>query len=358
MKRFEHLTALRAIFAWWVVLYHIREWFPFDYGFRVLYPLAFGYLGVDFFFVLSGFVIHYSYKEKLLSGNESASRFIWLRIARIYPLHLCILLLYLLNPIAITFLSSKGTIPDTYSIGYFFASLLMVQNWGFSDGLKWNGPAWSISTEFLAYLTYPLWLFVFKIKLMKPFMAIFTSLLLALGLAFLFNKLSLPSIGSSIELVGPLRCVVEFIMGTLVAELVIQRKTPTKWNEKLLITTVAFAGMGFNGWIFGLFDYAFIPLFVFLVIFLVATSQYLADHPPIRALVFMGEISYATYICHFLFKEWFVFLNLPVLLRPILLVPLYITVVFIASWMLYKFIEIPAQKFLRNLFVSKQAMST
>jgi peptidoglycan/LPS O-acetylase OafA/YrhL len=358
MKRFDHLTALRAIFAWWVVLYHIREWFPFDFGFRILYPLAFGYLGVDFFFVLSGFVIHYSYKEKILAGKQNSLHFIWLRIARIYPLHLCVLLLYLLNPIAITFLSSKGTIPDTYNVGYFLASLLMVQNWGFSDGLKWNGPAWSISTEFLAYLIYPLWLFVFKLKNLKTSTTLGLSVLLAVAMAFAFKKLSMPNIGSSIELMGPLRCVTEFMMGTLVAELIIQAKGQTSANKKLLVFGSVIFGIALNIWLFGIVDYAFIPLFVFLVIFLVATSQFLADHPPNRALVFLGEISYATYICHFLFKEWFVFLNLPVLLRPLILVPLYLFIVLSASWFFYRWVEVPAQKYLRNLFLRKSAMPT
>jgi peptidoglycan/LPS O-acetylase OafA/YrhL len=353
MKRFDHLTALRAIFAWWVVLYHIREWFPFDYGYKVLYPLAFGYLGVDFFFVLSGFVIHYSYKEKLISGTESSSRFVWLRIARIYPLHLSVLLLYLLNPIAITFLSSKGTIPETYNAGYFFASLLMVQNWGFSSGLKWNGPAWSISTEFLAYLIYPLWLYVFKFKKLSTTAVLSMSIAASVGLAFIFKSLSLQNIGSAIELVGPVRCVIEFIMGTLVAELILQANVQKQETNKIMATGAAILGIVLNIWLFGITDYAFIPLFVFLVIFLVATSKFLADHPPNQVLVFLGQISYATYICHFLLKEWFVFLNLPMVLRPLILIPLYVGVVLAASWLFYKWVEVPAQKYLRSSFNSK-----
>src|SRR5947208_9971420 len=85
VARLDALTGLRFWFAFLVVMHHsLEHWF----GPRV-YPVAdFGYIGVDFFFVLSGFVLTWSWRPEL-----RARRFWWHRFARIWPLHLTTLVL-------------------------------------------------------------------------------------------------------------------------------------------------------------------------------------------------------------------------------------------------------------------------
>ena len=133
---------------------------PNDYG-----VVREGYLAVDMFFVLSGFVISHVYKESF--AKECTARrysdFLKARIARIYPLHLVMLMVFLaavaLERAAIYLAggSIEPVVPLTgdRSVAGLFANLAMLQGlW--ARGLSWNSPAWSISLEFIAYLLFPL----------------------------------------------------------------------------------------------------------------------------------------------------------------------------------------------------------
>ncbi|MFL5337706.1 MAG: acyltransferase family protein, partial [Geminicoccaceae bacterium] len=153
------LTSIRGIAAWWVVLFHLRlllaPWLPS----AAIALLDQGNLAVDLFFVLSGFVIALNYGDRLASGRATPTRadiadFLFRRFARIYPLHLLILLGFAAYFGAAILLGS-ATVAEQ-DPGYFLASLFLVQNWGFLHALKWNVPAWSISTEACAYLLFPL----------------------------------------------------------------------------------------------------------------------------------------------------------------------------------------------------------
>lgn len=89
-RYFGELESLRGIAALMVVLYHV-EWS------NPLTPHTFfrnGYLMVDFFFVLSGFVICYNYGQKIYNGKDVV-RFMFLRFGRLYPLHLFYLIIFL-----------------------------------------------------------------------------------------------------------------------------------------------------------------------------------------------------------------------------------------------------------------------
>ena len=136
--RVEHLpslTPLRGIAALWVVVFHFCWRFPNaqpgDYG-----VVREGYLAVDMFFVLSGFVISHVYKESF--AKECTARrysdFLKARIARIYPLHLVMLMVFLaavaLERAAIFFAGgSIEPVPLTgeRSVAGLFANLAMLQ---------------------------------------------------------------------------------------------------------------------------------------------------------------------------------------------------------------------------------------
>src|SRR6188768_1996982 len=85
------LTGLRGIGALWVLLFHwagLRQW-----G-REAPVLGFGYLGVDLFFLLSGFVLTHVYLRRLSLDWASYRQFLLLRFARIYPLYASVLLAF------------------------------------------------------------------------------------------------------------------------------------------------------------------------------------------------------------------------------------------------------------------------
>ena len=102
------LTSLRGIAAWWVVLYHFREYLPSRWPEWLMALTAHGYLAVDLFFILSGFVLALNYAESFRDSLAGAAGFYRLRLARIYPLHFVMLTMFLLNPLAIALFSASG----------------------------------------------------------------------------------------------------------------------------------------------------------------------------------------------------------------------------------------------------------
>ena len=84
------LTGLRGVAAWWVVLYHFNELLPVSVHGWPTALLGRGYLAVDLFFILSGFIIAYNYLDGFSAFDpRKYLHFLGVRIARIYPLHAC-----------------------------------------------------------------------------------------------------------------------------------------------------------------------------------------------------------------------------------------------------------------------------
>ncbi|MBL7977621.1 MAG: acyltransferase [Bacteroidetes Order II. Incertae sedis bacterium] len=152
---------LRGIASVWVVLFHVKIYLFPEVHPLWLRPLLRGYLLVDLFFVLSGFLIGYLYGKHFKEAISLQTFFSYLkaRFARIYPLHLFTLFLlvswYALNVWGFGKPREYGRIYVEEAIA---THLLMVQAWGFHSGNTWNIPSWSISTEWAAYLLFPfLW---------------------------------------------------------------------------------------------------------------------------------------------------------------------------------------------------------
>jgi len=143
------LTGIRGVAAWFVVLFHVRIGASAQLPAWLIGIFAKGYLAVDLFFMLSGFVLWLNYSESLRSkGAASVPRFFGRRIARIWPLHAAILCATAAFALLLQ-LSGHGD-PIHYPWSDLPLHLLLIQNWGFSNSLTWNDPAWSISCEFAA----------------------------------------------------------------------------------------------------------------------------------------------------------------------------------------------------------------
>src|SRR5215467_10114541 len=125
---------MRGLCAIFVAIYH----FSTNSYIASLPFIKNGFLFVDFFFVLSGFVIASSYGSKL-KDDFSTSRFMFLRLGRLYPLHFFVLGLFLV----IAIVKPDGN----YSASGFILTALLLQT--FTDGnlTNWNLPSWSISAE-------------------------------------------------------------------------------------------------------------------------------------------------------------------------------------------------------------------
>ena len=156
-KRYVALDSLRGVAAVLVALHH------FTANGVIVNSLLVrnAWLFVDFFFVLSGFIIAANYREKL-AGGYSIANFMQLRLGRVYPLHLAMLMLWVLAECGIAVFGADATTggrpPFTgpAAAGALPAQLFLVQSIGLKLDETWNWVAWSISTEFWTYLVFAL----------------------------------------------------------------------------------------------------------------------------------------------------------------------------------------------------------
>ena len=156
------LSGLRIVAAVWVVLFHFRPLLEQAApGFRsALAPvLNCGAQGVDLFFILSGFVLTWTYLDRM--GDSWSTRatlhFLWLRLARVWPVYLVTLHLaaaWIIFTLYVGHEPSKAV--DQLNAVSYVRQVFLVQLWfqPYFDGSSWDGPAWSISAEWLAYLLF------------------------------------------------------------------------------------------------------------------------------------------------------------------------------------------------------------
>jgi peptidoglycan/LPS O-acetylase OafA/YrhL len=155
----DSLTSLRGIASVWVALYHftpdLNTLLP---GARFLSPfLSQGHFAVPIFFVLSGFVLTYNYLELMGTrlNRSELFKFWGRRLLRIYPLHFATLFAVLAMVIVARVLGLTIS-REGYGWRDFALNLFLIQTWVPHFHLNWNYPSWSISSEWFAYLFFPL----------------------------------------------------------------------------------------------------------------------------------------------------------------------------------------------------------
>jgi peptidoglycan/LPS O-acetylase OafA/YrhL len=153
--RFLALDSVRGLCACYVALAHF--WTASPLTGSVLWQNS--YLCVDFFFVLSGFVICWNYQGRLGSLVE-LRRFAILRLGRLYPLHVTVLAAFVaiesLAFYAYPHLLGREPFHGSTSPDSLLGNLLLIHSLNVYDDLTWNGPSWSISAEIWAYAVFAL----------------------------------------------------------------------------------------------------------------------------------------------------------------------------------------------------------
>lgn len=336
----DFLTSLRGIAALWVVLYHIKghliSYIPMTLG----NIISKGYLAVDFFFVLSGFIIAMSYQNKVNVTDWNAIKtFFKKRIARIYPLHLFMLLCYLIIPFSYYIEGKELGITNTYTIENFLLSVFLINNWGFNQELSWNIPSWSISTEFAAYLAFPLLtlLFHFKSKTLCIFYIIITSIILH----YIFKLNGTNYIGGNISKLSLVRCLSEFFIGMCVWNIYKQtNKTPLYISIPIIFIACLIMGAVLEGY---LAEVKYIPIALALLLFGVITfnERNRINFLFFPILIYLGEISYSIYLSHYFIKDIFKILFLHESSASAEWLISYFITVIVFSMITYKFIEQP-----------------
>jgi peptidoglycan/LPS O-acetylase OafA/YrhL len=301
------LTSIRFFAAVQVALYHLVR--PFSLWGPFAPALSAGYVGVSFFFFLSGYILTYSHAAEYEAGLGSAVRFWVARFARIYPV-------YLLSMIFAAYVGARFFLQPIHIFAY-VADLLMVQAWSTRMVNLFHVTAWSLSVEMFFYALFP-----FLFLRLRPSRWSGAMLALAafwgLGLAFpLFCVRHFPE--GVVDIYGrghmwvfraervPVFALPEFLAGVS-AGWIFLRFPPARNLAAYLAPAgaVAFvAALGFSAQIPGVVIHngLFIPLYSMMVLGLSERnwSSRLLSAP---VLVLLGEASYALYLFHLMFNDW------------------------------------------------------
>lgn len=222
MSRYQALDSWRGVAAILVVVYHGALAGPLS----VQGVGRGGYLWVDFFFVLSGFVITHAYSERIASGRDAAG-FLLRRFGRVWPLHATMLLIYLAAE-GLAFMARFHTgdatafasVNDNTSTT-FLANLLLLNAVGLSKGLSWNGPSWSVGAEFWSYVVFCC---VVLASRGAARLATFAAISASAGLLLLLRSPHGAAMDTTYDF-GFLRALYGFFIGALVHAAVLFRKS-------------------------------------------------------------------------------------------------------------------------------------
>ena len=294
-RRYESLDGLRGISAIAVVLFHIT----WSNHITETHLIRESYVFVDLFFILSGFVITKAYSTRVHTLREAGS-FLALRFFRIYPLHIAVLLVFILCEMAkipAIYLGLDVHPFDDAKGWALVSNLFLVHSLTFSfEFPTWNVPSWSISSEMVAYVVFAV---IAWTGLMNRRQLVYFITVLAAG----FYTIVLYYKGSLFALLdlGLLRCLAGFCVGVAVSTISESplAKIPTAiYNAAIgILTTIAIAVLSLLN---GVFDIVIVPIFGLLVLLLQTDSGLPARILKSTPIAFLGQISYSIYMVHWL----------------------------------------------------------
>lgn len=353
--RISKLDGLRGLFSIMVVLFH----YPEEYmpkSMHSFFIIRESYTFVDFFFVLSGFVISYNYNS--LSNFNEFKEYIKKRFVRLYPLlFYTVLVVFTFEIIFNNFLTKFVNNPESnlFLLAALADSLLLTNSTpilGNTSGI--NYPSWSISSEIISYIVFGLVSILFRRRMKN----IVLMAILITSCVILFQSKSFFSTGNY----GFLRGLVSFSLGYFVYEL---NRLKFKLNnvlEYLIPILLVFIFYKLydlekesidGGLIFGMIT---IPSFFSLCILtLLKTNGFISKLLEVRAFQFLGKISYSVYLNHAIVvliipRAIFKILNFKItLINEILVLIGCLGLLILYSFITNKYIELRCGKYLREI---------
>jgi peptidoglycan/LPS O-acetylase OafA/YrhL len=295
--RFRVLDAWRGIAALLVALFHLNVS-------SAIYGLDFvrnAYLFVDFFFVLSGFVITHSYADRLRT-LEGVGTFTARRFNRLWPLHVVVLFAFVLVELAKLFAAKHGAafstppFTDATSPAALPLNLVFAHSFGIVSHLTWNPPSWSIAVEFWTYLIFAAVLYLSATRFVRHPLAAeaFLLVLLAASVAVLVSCSDRDQ-DVTYDL-GLFRCLYGFLIGHFVYRL--WQVCPRELFETRLFEIAVLIIAVYYVSLVGRSGYGFFAPVIFAAVVLV----FAFEAGPISTLMsnrandWLGRISYSIYM--------------------------------------------------------------
>jgi peptidoglycan/LPS O-acetylase OafA/YrhL len=360
-KRFIVLDVLRGLFALLVAVHNVNfgPWIPQPRF------VANSSLFVDFFFVLSGFVISHAYAGKLRRVSDITS-FILRRFGRLWPLHAAVLgylvLLYFAK-FAVAWFAHLDLDADvaggTLLARTIATNLLLIQIFDLKSWLSWNAPSWSISAEFWTYLTLAVTCLFFSTTRMRVFANV--AIAAAAAGVILFRSENFLETNTAYAF---FRCLYGFSVGHLTYQA--YRLLPARSGSTLELSTVflvlsyvAIAGDGITSMI--------APIIFGFSVWVFAHEQGIVSRSiKKRPLIRLGIWSYSIYMVHWILRNFLVRANdaieqliarhlLPSAFSmaetgtQLIVIALYLIATLMIAALTYQWVEQPSRRYFNNL---------
>lgn len=349
------LTGLRFIAALYVFLFHMEIRWPVSSNIYMSNVIKQGAIGMSLFFILSGFLLAYTYTDRRYQIRE----YFFNRFARIYPVY------FLSAVLSIPFISGAGSEPlnGVVKIALLIISnIFLIQAWFVQFFPLWNdGGSWSISAELFFYVLFPYLLLLFRGLYLKNIIItlVFFYILCALP-GIIINYY--PSNNDIIYYSVPIYRLSEFIFGILLYKISKIAGSKFAINDLtllifilILVGYLAYFGPNFNLYIGH--NFIVIPLLGIIVYSLSSHSGYISRILSGKVLVFLGKISYCFYsfqviaLLLLIDKHDILIRNYPLLNNNFLLLSITFVLLIVLSSIGYLSIEVPARNFLKQKYL-------
>ena len=346
INRYYLLDIARGVAALVVVIFHYRLFYrdPISESLFDISQLPFndflfiffknGWLAVQFFFILSGFIFYELYLDKIRLKKISLKNFFILRFSRLYPLHLftlilCVILIYLFNFFDIRSFKIEG---DIYHL---ILNFFLIHFWGFEQYQSFNEPSWSVSIEMLCYLIF---FIIFSLKLNRYF----ATIILIVISALIYNFNVFISYGLYCFFVGGMcnlvfkkinteKFIIFFSIILFISVISLLQIENTIYNKIILLSIT-------------------LPSIILILATLQKKNVLIGEK-----FKFLGDISYSIYLNHFVIQLFvhliFGIYNIKVNFNSEIIFIIYLAFVIISSSFTYYYLENNAKNFIRNKLI-------
>ncbi len=357
-KEIKALTSARGIAACLVMIYHFHQLDNISSE-ALLSFIKKGYLWVDFFFVLSGFVMAMTYNAKFAGSYSwhNHKEFLLRRIGRIYPMYIFITLVISAYSL-IVYGGYSGVHRPAVNLDdpvlAHITNIFMIQAWGFGKSI--GGPTWSISTEWAAYLLFPILIHL------AIFSRLHFSWLAALAASMCLYYIAgtyVPSKSQNgqldvyygINALPLLRCISGFYFGLFIFRFVKTKEIFFIYKDSaalaIIFCLILLMAINAND----LLIYPFLPLFVLT---LYGNKGYVARFFANQLFYMLGLLSYSIYLLHHHFLVLLTQLQIrlsvymPQMAANITAAAIVYSLVIGGAYLCYRYIEKPSRKWFRR----------